>query len=67
MPSTSVLAMAFFSSGHTGRLPLIEPPQSNVTKLCSQATYCWTIVPFSPLASLYFWIVSSVARGLRRV
>ena len=33
MPSTSVLAIAFLSSGHTGRLPLIELPQSNVTKL----------------------------------
>ena len=32
MPRTSVLASAFLSSGHTGRLPLIERPQSPVTK-----------------------------------
>ena len=55
--------MAFFSSGHTGRLPLIEFPQSPVMKWPSQRKYCSGMLPYRPLASLYCWIFSSVARG----
>ena len=66
MPSTSVLASAFFISGHTGRLPLIELPQLPVRKWPSQRKYCSGGVPMSPLVSLYCWIFAGVARGLTR-
>ncbi len=61
-----MLARAFFISGHTGRLPLMELPQSPVTKCPSQRKYCSGMLPMRPLASLYCWIFSGVALGLTR-
>ena len=61
-----VLAIASFSSGHTGRLPLMDLPQLNVTKWCSQLKYCETMLPVRPLVFLYCWIFAGVARGLSR-
>ncbi len=66
MPSTSVLARAFFISGQTGRFPLMELPQLPVTKWCSQRKYCSGGLPMRPLTSLYCWILAGVARGLTR-
>ena len=66
IPSTKVLARAFFISGHTGRLPLIEFPQFPVMKWPAQRKYCSGMLPTRPLASLYCWIFSGVARGLTR-
>src|SRR4029079_17981460 len=65
-PSTNVLAIAALSSGHTGRLPLIERPQLKVTKWCSQEKYCETMLPLSPFLSLYCWIFALLALGLIR-
>ncbi len=64
LPRTIELANAFFSSGHTGRLPLIETPQSTGRKCPSHWTYCSGIEPSRPLTSRYCWIFASVARGL---
>ena len=50
-PRVRVLASAFLSSGHTGRLPLIERPQSPVTKWPSQRTYCSGVEPTRPFTS----------------
>ena len=61
-----MLARAFFISGHTGRLPLIEFPQFPVMKWPAQRKYCSGMLPTRPLASLYCWIFSGVARGLTR-
>ncbi len=61
-----MLTIAVLSSGHTGRLPLIESPQSKRMKFHSQLKYCSGMLPLRPLASLYCWTFSSVARGLRR-
>src|SRR4051812_9045191 len=65
-PSTNVLAMAALSSGHTGRLPLIDRPQLKVTKWCNQEKYCDTMLPLSPFLSLYCWIFALLALGLMR-
>src|SRR4029079_17568571 len=62
-PSTNVLAIAALSSGHTGRLPLIDRPQLKVTKWCSQEKYCETMLPLSPFLSLYCWIFALLALG----
>ena len=61
-----VLASASFSSGHTGRLPLIERPQLPVTKWWSQLKYWCTIEPLSPLTLLYCAIFAADARGFSR-
>ncbi len=66
MPRTRVLARAFFISGHTGRLPLMELPQLPVRKWPSQWKYCSGGLPMRPLTSLYCWIFSGLARGLTR-
>src|SRR3954471_19935540 len=65
-PSTNVLAMAAFSSGQTGRLPLMERPQLKVTKLWSHEKYCETMLPLRPFLSLYCWILALLALGLIR-
>src|SRR3954463_1403218 len=65
-PSTNVLAIAAFNSGHTGRLPLIDRPQWKVTKLWSHEKYCDTMLPLRPFASLYCLILALLALGLIR-
>ena len=51
-PSTMVLAIAALELGHTGRLPLIERPQLNVTKCPSQWKYCDDDVAGEPVGHL---------------